>query len=98
MQFPEIALPIDRAIAKVKTIQPYLPQRWVYITTESGALLDGGGCESDWFVGQMSDDNFKCFVYSLIIAAKVAGADIEIRVGECNGAYPNIVGLEYSPR
>jgi hypothetical protein len=56
------------------------------------------GCPNSYFVGRMDDVNFKTFVYSALLAAKAADAEIKLIVQGCIGGFPQIVGLEYSPR
>ena len=85
-------------VGQIQMVQPYSPQGLVYIEMQGAPQLDGGGCPSSFFVGQMSDANFKSFVYPALLAANVAGSTIRLIVSGCYSQYPLVVGLEYSPR
>ena len=88
----------DSAIGKIQMIQAYIPQGLVYFTLKNSPTLDGGGCPSSFFVARMSDQNFKTFVYPLLLSAKVTDADLSLIVSGCFGPYPIVVGAEYSPK
>ena len=88
----------DGVIGKIQMIQPYLPQGLVYFTLQGAPTLNGGSCPHSYFVGKMDDGNFKSFLYPVLLSAKATNADIKFIVNGCNGAYPLVVGAEYSPR
>lgn len=88
----------DSVIGKIQMIQAYTPQGLVYFTLKNSPTLDGGGCRSPFFVARMSDQNFKTFVYPVLLSAKVTDADLSLIVSGCLGPYPIVVGAEYSPR
>jgi hypothetical protein len=92
-----VSLADTSIIGKVRRIYPSLAGNVVYVDLQGLPQLDGGGCPLYVFVGRMDDVNFKTFVYSALLAAKTADADIKIIVQGCQGAYPLISGVEYSP-
>ena len=85
-------------VGKVHMIQPYIPQGLVYIHLDGHPNLNGGGCTSSYFTARMDDENFKAYIYSILLSAKVSKEDIKIIVNGCNGNYPNVVSVEFSPR
>ncbi len=85
-------------IGQIQMLQPYSPQGLVYVEMQGAPQLDGGGCPNTFFVGEMSDANFKGFIYPALLAADVAGGTIKLIVNGCYSTYPIVVGLEYSPR
>jgi hypothetical protein len=85
-------------IGQIQMLQPYSPQGLVYVELQGAPQLDGGGCPNTFFVGEMSDANFKSFIYPTLLAANAAGGTIKLIVNGCSGAYPIVIGLEYSPR
>jgi hypothetical protein len=69
--------------------------------TPGGALpsgLPGASCSTQFAVAEMGDTNFKNFIYPLILMAKATDALITLRTNGCNGIYPMIIGIDYSPR
>lgn len=90
---------------RIDTIGPILgTQNQIYISmtgTAGGAIPNGspsGSCSSAWAYADMTNEYFKSYVYPLILMAKSAEASITLRTSGCFGAYPVIVGVDYSPR
>ena len=96
--FSPAALADDSVVGRIQMLQPYSPQNLVYVQLVGKPQLNGGACLNNYFVGRMDDANFKTFLYSTLLAAKSSDADIKLIVQGCSGAYPLIVGVEYSPR
>ena len=90
---------------RVATLAPFLDtQNQLYVSlsgTPSNAIPDGtptGTCSNTFAVAQMSDANFKSFIYPLLLAAKATDTPITLRTRGCLNGYPIIVGVDYSPR
>jgi hypothetical protein len=79
-------------------VQPDLATARVYVQMQGAPALDGSGCSSRYFVGQMSDPNFKSFVFPSLLAANATGTTIHLVVSGCDGLYPIIVSVEYGLR
>jgi len=90
---------------RVATLAPFLEsQNQLYVSlvdTPGNALPDGGSgasCSNQFAVANMSDANFRNFIYPLLLIAKSADAPITLRTRGCFGPHPIIVGVDYSPR
>jgi len=90
---------------RINVIAPYLAgQNQLYVSlkdTTNNAIPDGspgGTCPSTFAIALMSDANFKNFIYPVILIAKTTDTFITLRTNGCFGAYPLIVGVDYTPR
>lgn len=83
---------------RIQMVQSHLPQGLVYVHLKGYPQVSGGGCQSQFIVGKMDDPNFKAYVFSTILSAKAADAEVVLRVNGCYLGYPLIVGIDYSPR
>ncbi len=70
----------------------------MYFSLQGAPTLNGGSCPHSYFVGIMDDDNFKSFLYPILLSAKAINAEIKFIVNGCHGQYPLVVAAEYSPR
>jgi hypothetical protein len=90
---------------KVDVIAPILAgQNQVYVRlkeTVGNAIPSGspgGSCSNSFAFVNMSDANFKNFVYPLLLLAKASDEFITLRTSGCDGAFPIIIGVDYPPR
>jgi hypothetical protein len=60
--------------------------------------FNGSGCKSIWTGNSLGEANFKEFVMPILIAAKTKGEKVRIWVSGCNGPYPKISAVDWSPR
>lgn len=88
----------DSVTGTIHMIEPISSQNLLYIHLTGKPVFNGGGCSSEFAVHVLDDTAFKNFTYPLILMAKATNQPAVVTVNGCQGVYPIITTVEFSPR
>ena len=82
----------------IQTLHVDLKSKLFYIQLMGTPQFNGGGCKSIFTGNSLNNINFRDFVMPVLIAAKTKGGKVRVWVKGCNGSYPKIYAVDWSPR
>ena len=82
----------------IHTINTNLDLKKVLLFLDGKPVFSETGCSNYWIASNLDNEKFKTDLLPLLITAKTSKDQIRIVTSGCSGGYPDIVGVDFSPR